>query len=297
MNPLLNEALAAGRGILARRDHPELAGPIDAARRRGQLKSVLTGVYAQTDTAARLDIRCRAVAVADPDAVVAGSAAALLHGWDEVDEPLVICAASNSLRDRIGFEFERRTIPARLVRRLPGVRITSRALTAVDLVPQLGSAIIDQALRRKVPLDELHQALALTPNRPGNRLRREVLADSRDRPWSPAERASHRALRGHGVRGWVANYAVISAAAAPVTAYCDIAFPRLKLAIGIDGDAHHASKAANRRDRLRDQELARLGWQVVRVSAHCVMADPDDFVALVRDLVRVRARQLGVPVE
>ena len=104
-------------------------------------------------------------------------------------------------------------------------------------------------------------------------------------------------MRGHGVRGWVANYAVISAAAAPVTAYCDIAFPRLKLAIEIDGDAHHASKAANRRDRLRDQELARLGWQVVRVSAHCVMADPDDFVALVRDLVRVRARQLGVPVE
>lgn len=297
VHPLLCDALAAGRGVLARPDHTGLTNLIDVARRNGQLVSVLPGVYAEPASAGRLEIRCRAVMTADPAAVIIGTAAAILHGWDAMAEPEVVQAASGSLRSRRGFDFERRRVPARLTRNVRGIRITSRALTAVDLIPELGSGIVDQALRRHVPLHELRQALQLTPNRPGNSLRREVLADSRDQPWSPAERLAHRVLRAHNVRGWVANHAVIASADTPVVAYCDIALPRLRLAIEIDGDAHHASVSALRRDRLRDEALARLGWQVVRISAHRVMDDPDGFAALVRDLARIRAAQLRLAVE
>lgn len=291
MHQRIAEELACGGGILARREHPGLAAQIDRALRDGELRAVLRGIYAASGNAERLDVRTRAVALADPAAIICGEAAAVLHGWT-VDAGHFIEASSMLLHDRDWLSISQRAIPPRFTRQVGRVRCTSQALTAIDLVPTRGAEAIDEALRRRVSLAELHAALAATPNRKGNHLRREALRDSRDRPWSAAERCAHRALRRAGITGWVSNHPVITDPQAPPIAFLDIAFQKLRLAVEIDGAEYHLNRSGFERDRARDEALGLLGWQVVRFSASRVLTDPEGFAASVARLVRVRSQAL-----
>lgn len=277
--------------MFARRRLPGLANQIDWAIKRGELVSVLAGIYARPATATTLGIRSRAILAADARAIIGGLAAASWHGWPvELGERYQVI--SRVLVSRDWLQLQRRQVPNSMIRRVDGVRCTSRALTAVDLIPELGAEIVDEALRRRVPLAEMHQALAATPGRPGNTERRRVLAGSRDEPWSGAERIAHQALRAAGIRGWQANHAVHANQFDAPVAVLDVAFTKLKLAIEIDGAEYHANVPAFVRDRRRDELLARLGWQVVRFAATSVLADPAAFAAAVVELVRIRQRQL-----
>ena len=134
---------------------------------------------------------------------------------------------------------------------------------------------------------QLWEAYRLTPYRPGNNERRWLLADSRDLPWSPAERIAHRALPSAHVTGWRTNRKVQLGNGAVV--FIDIAFSALKLALEIDGWKHHSSREAFVRDRRRDRALTRLGWLVVRFAASEVMDDPEVFVREARALIAARA--------
>lgn len=270
---------------------PGLVAQTDRAVRSGELVRVLKGVYARPSDATELRVRTRAVSLADPGAVVCGHAAAVLHGWLPDEDDRAIEVASAALHSTRWLVVARRSIPRELTRRVDGVRCTSRALTAVDLIPDRGSGIVDEALRHRVGLDELWAALAATPNRRGNAQRRLVLADSRDRPWSPAERTAHQALRAAGIGGWRANHPVITSPVDPPIAVIDIAFGRLLLALEIDGAKHHNCPDAFYRDRHRDEQLAALGWQVVRFPARRVLADAEDFAAVVAKIVQLRERR------
>ncbi|MFB9621275.1 DUF559 domain-containing protein [Brooklawnia cerclae] len=293
MDPLIVDALERGRGVLMRACEPGLAGRIDAARKRGELVSVLPGVYAPSDAAARLDVRARAACVRDPDAIVVGAAAAWLHGWEALGQPDEVAVATHVLRRRPGFRFERRDVPPELLGRVHGIPVTSAPLTAVELIPERGPDAVNVALRSGVRLSELWTAFERMPGRRGNAVRREVLLDSRDSPWSAAERRAHRALRDRGIDGWATNHPVRAASSSRIVAYADVAFPLLWLDIEIDGRGYHDSDNAFVSDRARDERLALLGWQVVRFAASRVFADPDGFADAVAALVEVRARQLG----
>jgi hypothetical protein len=54
----------------------------------------------------------------------------------------------------------------------------------------------------------MYEALRLTPHRAGNGERLRLLIDSRNEPWSAAERLSHRLLRAAGIKDWQANMPV-----------------------------------------------------------------------------------------
>ena len=179
----LVEALEAGRGVVSRRQHPELRTSCDWAVRKGHLSVVLPGIYALATDAALLDVRARAAMLADPAAVVCRESAATLMGWREFDEPDDLQVASLRIGRRAGFQVEERSVPRRLRRRLDGITTTSRALTALDLVPSWGGEAIDSALRRGVTLDDLRGAFALTPGRPGTVTRTALLGDSCDIPY------------------------------------------------------------------------------------------------------------------
>ena len=280
---LLSQALDAGGGVLASRRHPELGRVLRRAVTNGRLVALLPGAYVVPGSEADLWVRARAVAASDPRAVVTGRAAAHLSGWAEAGTPQVLTAASQRLHGRAGFCFERRTIPPSLVRRVDGVRLTSRALTVLDLLPGVGAEAVDEALRRRIPLAQLEAALSLTPGRPGNTLRRRLLDESRDEAWSKAERCAHAALHLAGVEGWVANWQI--GLDEFTDAFVDIAFRPLRLAVEVDGRAHHESWDAACRDRRRDRRLAGLGWRVVRFPAAEVLADPAGFAQEVRELV------------
>lgn len=284
MNPDL-AALLTTHGALRRADHRRLGGAIDAALRRRELAAPFRGVY--TPASPTLLQRARALMLADPTAVVTDRCAAVLMGWASA-YPTVLTAASR-LPGRPGYLLSGRRIPRRLVQVAGGVRLTTKALTAIDLVAVEGAPAIDDALRRGVTLEKLWDAYALTPHRRGRDGVRIALRNSRTSPWSPAERAAHAALA--GLRGWVANHRV--GLDEETDAVLDIAFRSLRLGIEIDGWEFHSSSDAVQHDRERDWRLAGLGWQVVRFPAAWVRQHPDRFRDAVATVVRARAAQLA----
>ncbi|HHV22200.1 MAG TPA: DUF559 domain-containing protein [Propionibacterium sp.] len=109
------------------------------------------------------------------------------------------------------------------------------------------------------------EVLAAFPGRGGNAERERILKDSRDRPWSEAEREAHRQLRKEGITGWETNFSMRTQAGNFIV---DIAFPEAKVALGIDGFEFHSSRHAFENDRLRHNALTAEGWQVL----HCTWA-------------------------
>ena len=141
-------------------------------------------------------------------------------------------------------------------------------------------------------LEQLGEALALTPGRRGNAERRWLLDDSRDAPWSPLERRFHRRLRALQLPWrYRTNHGVLLEDLS--LAHLDVAFPDLLLGLEVDGYQYHSTQRAFQHDRTRDQKLAEIGWQVVRLTN----ADVDDpeVTGRIRPLLARRADQLGIP--
>ena len=110
----------------------------------------------------------------------------------------------------------------------------------------------------------MHRALALIGGQTGNSLRREILLDSRDEPWSLPEWQLHRLLRAAGIIGWGGNQPVTLLDGSSV--YVDVLFRKLRLAIEIDGRRFHSASAVFESDRRRQNSLVLGGWTVLRLT-------------------------------
>ncbi len=136
----------------------------------------------------------------------------------------------------------------------------------------MGGNAIDTVLRtRAATLPQLHEALALTPSRRSNTDRRLLLIDSRDEPWSEAERDTHRLLREASITGWKPNHPLEMLSH---VYYLDIAFPAQLLAIEIDGREFHDTPEAFESDRWRQNDIVLAGWRVLRFTAAMVRDQP-----------------------
>ncbi|MHA6525321.1 endonuclease domain-containing protein [Tessaracoccus sp. G1721] len=260
---------------------PELARTLNALRCRGELTAVLPAIFALPDKASEFETRVAAAAASTRPYIAVGRTAARATWWPELEGDVVSLAHQGVLDDRSGFEFHERYIPPALVNSAGPLPLTSPALTVLDLIPELGPDVVDEALRRRVvTLGHLQAALAMTPRRRGNRTRREVLLDSRDAPWSALERLAHRTLREARIPGWVTNFHVDLG---PTVIYLDIAWPQLKVAVEIDGFEFHGSKESFHADRKRDAALTAAGWLVLRFSSETIVAMPDAVQAILRD--------------
>ena len=270
-------SVVAREGVIARRDHPELVGALARLRRQGELVSVLPGVYAPSGFADLRPVRIAALALWAPDAVLTGPTSAQLTFWPTLPGSEIECAVRWDRDPQPGFRFTRRTIAPELVARRSGVQVARPSLTALDLCARYGGDGIDRALRtRTATLPGLWEAFALSGGRRGNADRRALLIDSRDQPWSAAERLAHRLLRDAGVRGWKAN--------APVTLgrqqyFVDIAFRDLRLAIEIDGRLHEDDPDVFENDRWRQNAIVLEGWVVLRFTWRMLEDHPEVFVA------------------
>jgi very-short-patch-repair endonuclease len=269
------------QGVIARRDHPELARTMAALVARGDLVPVLPGIYAPADRAATVQTRIRAAMLWDPDSVLTGAAAAAVSFWPNVPLRVVeVAGRRQQTVRRAGFDWSRRRIPAELVRARGPLRYTDPALTALDLCERHGGDGIDAALRtRAASLDGMHEALRLTRHRGGNSGRRVLLLESRDEPWSAAERRFHVLLREAGITGWRANVPVPG----PAGRYLlDVAFESARVAAEVDGRLHHTDPAAFEADRHRQNWLVLQGWLVLRFTWLMITEQPSEVVATVR---------------
>lgn len=271
--------LRADGGLVVRRDHPHLVGSFDWLIHQGKLVTVLPGVYADPEFARTWQARARAVALRHPDAVLLGAAAARISFWPAAPIDEVEAAVRCVLKPQQGFSFSRRRIPDELIAVWGGLRYTTPALTAIDLATSACSDAIDIALRgRAVTLSGMYEALRVTPHRTGNLERLRLLIDSRNEPWSAAERLSHRLLRAAGITGWRTNLPVEIDSK---LFYIDIAFRQQKLAIEIDGRLHETDEKLFESDRWRQNALVAKGWRVLRFTWAMLRDCPDVFVSAV----------------
>lgn len=282
--------------LVVARDRPDLRNAIRATLRRGAVRPVLRGIYAPTESAGDFTTRLRALGAADPDSVGLGATASAVHGWRVPHESEVIHASSWRIQGpHPGYRLTRRAVPPEhRLNSHGGAFVTDAALTTLDLAREAGPDAIDDALRRGVALAQLHRALGDTPNVGGNRRLARYLFESRDEPWSAAERVAHAALHRRRVTGWTANYRVELPSGEH--AFLDIGFRQLRLGLEIDGFQYHHSHRSFVHDRLRDLALTNLGWQLVRFPASWVMDDPDRFAGAVDVLRRAAHRaRFGTP--
>ena len=291
MSKLQDEVRALVRrdGVVSRRTSPELSGSVDAMVKAGELVAVLPGVYAMRDRSDDFRVRVAALRCWSPDAVLTGAAAARLTFWPSVPVEAV-GAAIRRRGQHPGYRLVTRTVPPELVLERHGLRVTAPALTALDLCDE-GTDGIDQVLRaRAATLAGLWRALDLTPGRRGNRQRLRDLLDSRDEPWSAAERLAHRLLHEAGVEGWEANLPV---RAGGQRYFLDIAFADLGLVIEIDGRLHEDDPGLFESDRWRQNALVLDGWVVVRFTWAMLTQHPDTVLATIAEAVE--SAQSGRP--
>lgn len=290
MNIDIEAALADGGGLLWVRRARRLHSSIARAVARGELERVMRGCYARAGTVTQR-VRCVALQIADPDAVFVGETAAWLLDPSGRREPGRVEVATRRLRLATPHlrTVERRIDPDH-IGQVDGLNVTGPTLTALDLARTRGGAPLDDALRAGIPLSRLWRTLLATAGRRGNARLRRLLHDSRDEPWSPAEREAHRLLRRAGITGWTANAAV---ALPGRIVHPDIAFAGILLAIELDGFEFHGGRAQFEADRTRDVDLALAGWVVYRFSASDVFARPREFIERVSALVELRSLALA----
>ena len=290
----IDQLLRLNRGILRRADHPEIRRRLDGLVYRNVLCSPLPGIICVPGAT---DVLAGAVRAgwlwAGPDSVLLGRAAARLSFWPEAEVSVFQFAVPRDHQsDRPPWSLTHRRIPPELIRRHEGVQISSPALTAVDLAagPD-GGDVIDRALRsRQTTIAELRRALSLTPRRAGNPIRRQLLLDSRDSPWSEGERLLHRLLRANHIPGWTTNQWVKLPDLSPGRgAYVDVLFRKQKVAVEVDGYQFHSDRPAFEGDRRRRNELVLAGYLVLNVTWAQLVDDPDWVIACIRRALARRA--------
>lgn len=249
--------------------------------REGSAVEVKPWVIALPGTELDLAALTRAAVLARPAAIPTGLSAAVVLGagpWDEV--PQVGAPWLVGQRER--------TLDARVFRH-PGIKTVRRAglivahpaYAVVDLLrflePQAAAAVGRSALQRRcVTLDFLAERRADLGRLAGARQLGLVLDQLYEGTHAESEHEFVALLREAGITGWRANHPV----RVGVRRYfLDVAFPEARLAIEIDGRAHHSSAAAFQNDRRRQNDLVAAGWTVLRFTWDDIVNRPHNVIA------------------
>lgn len=254
--------------------------------RSGQWRRCAAGVYFADDRPFTMASRVRAAVWGrGAMATASGLTAAWWLGLVAV-EPAVceVTVPRNSHgRSVPGIHVRRRDLTEHDVCEARGLRVTGLPLTVLEASVRRGGGakIMDSALQRRVGLADLQRAHVRNRGRYGAPAARRLLEAAAGGARSEAERLAIRLLREAGIDGWRVNFSV-----GPYL--IDIAFPRHRLAIEVDGWAFHSDHQAFQSDRARQNWLALRGWQVLRFTWLDVTSQPDRVIAEVRAAISAR---------
>lgn len=222
-----------------------------------------------------------------PRAVASGLAAAWWHEITKYPPETVevtVPAVSNPRR-RYGIRTRRRDLdPADCVTR-HGLRVTALPLTVVEAAARRGGGmkIVDAALQRHLlELSDLWGAHLRNKGRHGSPAARRLLRAADSGAHSEAERILITLLRQAGITGWKANQRL-------GRWEIDVLFRNQKIAIEVDGLAFHTDPDAFQRDRVKQNELALLGYQVLRFTWLDLTEYPERVTAEIEFAVSRRA--------
>ncbi|MEV0672321.1 type IV toxin-antitoxin system AbiEi family antitoxin domain-containing protein [Mycobacterium sp. NPDC050441] len=255
----------------------------DAVNRRvrsGRWLRCSPGVYFVDDRPLTDSARVRAaVWSAGPNATASGLAAAW---WHEVTRYLpeiveVTIPRTGHHPQRHGITLRRRDLDPRDIVERRGLRVTALALTVVEAAARRGGGakLMDSALQRHTELRDLWRAHLRNKGRHGSPAARRLLQAAADGARSEAERLLIRLLREARITGWKANYRL-------GRYLIDVAFPGHRLAIETDGWAFHSDQEVFQKDRVRQNEIALMGWQILRFTWLDLTEYPQRVIAEIR---------------
>lgn len=274
------EELFAPYGAAPRAALAPIRGRLAGLLRSGRLERPHPGVYVLSAVSGTPLARIHAAQLWSPGSVVVGRAARFLTG-EPVRFDVVDLAVRTGVVDRPGIATHRISVPD--VWHHGPLTLAGPAWNALWEAGRDGGDAIDAFLRRGGRLQELIDLLPAFRGMLHQSERRRVLRASRAEPWSQLERQLHALLWQAKVHGWTTNHPVRLATGRYVL---DVAFPRVKVAIELDGWEHHGSRQAFESDRRKQSDLAAAGWLVLRFTWAQLTEDPGWVVACIRDAVR-----------
>ncbi len=278
--------------------------------RSSELVHLRRGAYAHPEATLSGEDLHRALVLATvpmlaPDAAVSHVSAAVLHRLPLLDRPPARVQVTRSSvrggKDRGGVHLHASPLGRADVVRLDGTRVTSPARTVVDLARSVGleAATVagDAALAAGLSVAEIEDVLANAGRRPGIAKARHVLALLDGRSESPGESRSRLALIRAGLPAPELQHEVRDGRGR-VVARCDFAWPERRTIGEFDGRIKYGrllrpgrnTEDVLFREKLREDLLRDLGWQVVR----WVWRDLDAMDVVVDRLLRAFARA-GTP--
>lgn len=245
-----------------------------------------------------------AVLAAGEGAVVSHETALLLHGMPERmvprwpvkvtmphgTHPRLPGAVVHQLRD---------LAPEHVMQHRSGLVVATPARGIVDVSAtvgerHLGRLVDDLIVARRVSQAQISRCLQDVARRgkPGVQALGRVLDDRGDGyvpPHSELERALFQVLAAGGLPEPRRQVPLPGRGA--IEGLVDAAYPDARLLLEADGRRWHTRVRDLVRDRLRDAEAARAGWQTLRLLYEQITGDPDETCATVRD---VRQARLGL---
>ncbi len=215
-------------------------------------------------------------------AVGSGLAAAWWHGLTRFAPDIVEVTVPRDSNGRChdGSVVRRRDLnPADVVEH-NGLRVTAPALTIVEAAVRRGGGakLMDAALQRDAELRDLWRAHLRNKGRYGSPAARRLLQAAADGARSQAERLLLKLLRAARIDGWQANYRVGGYT-------IDVAFAAQRVAIEVDGWAYHSQAAEFQIDRERQNDIALLGWQVLRFTWLDLTEHPQRVLRIIRTAI------------
>lgn len=219
-------------------------------------------------------------------ATASGLAAAWWHGVTkyppetiEVTVPKV-----SNFRRRHAVRVRRRDLDPHDIVERRGLRVTALPLTVVEAAARRGGGakLMDNALQRHTELRDLWRAHLRNKGRHGSPAARMLLQAAADGARSEAERLLIRLLKEAGITGWKANYRL-------GRYVIDVAFPAEKIAVETDGWAFHHNQDDFQKDRVKQNEIALMGWQVLRFTWLDLTEYPQRVIAEIRFAIEFRS--------
>ncbi|WP_234785161.1 hypothetical protein [Mycolicibacterium elephantis] len=244
------------------------AGHLTRARLRSQYRPLYRDIYVPRRYEVSLRERIIGVALASPKAVIAGAAAAALHGARWVDDDIPIEVVSAARRQR-GLIVRDETLDEDEITTVAGIRVTVPARTAFDLgrhQPRNRAVALLDALMNACPFAVEDVALLAKRHRGVRGLRRLKVA----LPLVDGGAESPRET-------WLRLLFIDAGLPRPTTQFVvcdemgryvrrlDMCWEDFKVGAEYDGDQHLTSRRQYISDVQVNRVLQRLNWHVIHV--------------------------------
>ncbi|RAU91901.1 hypothetical protein DQP58_19605 [Mycobacterium colombiense] len=251
----------------------ELAsGRLSRHQLRVAYRAVFPNVYVPAHVEPSLWVRIRAAWLwSGRRAVIAGAAAAALHGAEWIPDGVPVELIHTNTRPPNGVLTHRETLYAGETQRQDGLPVTTPERTAFDIGRRgsVRSAVVRlDALARATgfKVDDVLRVATAHPRSPGLRALEAALELVDAGAQSPRESYLRLLLIDAGLPRPQTQIPVLGADALPI-AYLDLGWPDAMVGVEYDGDQHRTDRRQYVKDIRRIETLERLGWIVVRVVA------------------------------